>query len=286
MATSRSKLSRRGFLIALRNVAAGYALAGAAGYLYGTRLEANWLAVRRLTLALHNLPAAAEGLRVVHLTDFHLRPVTEIDAIRKAVAVANSLKPDVIALTGDYVTVSADDVYDLAPALGQLNARYGVFSCLGNHDLWTNRAIVQHGLEQAGLPVLVNRGLALPASAGGLYLAGLDDAWSGAPDLAQALAGCPAGAPALLLAHEPDFVDDWSQDARVAVQLAGHSHGGQVRVPGLGAIITPRFGRKYDYGLYRVRDTWLYTNPGIGLAAPGVRLNCRPEVTEITLARA
>lgn len=286
MTTSPVKLSRRGFLKMLRNVAAGYTLAGAAGYLYGTQLEVNWLAVRRLSLAIRNLPAAAEGLRVVHLTDFHLRPVTEIDAIRRAVAVANSLKPDLIALTGDYVTVSADDIDELAPALAELNARHGVFACLGNHDLWTNRAVVQHGLERAGLPVLVNRGLALPASAGGLYLAGLDDAWSGAPDLSQALAGCPADAPALLLAHEPDFVDEWSQDGRVAVQLAGHSHGGQVRVPGLGAIITPQYGRKYDYGLYRVGATWLYTNPGIGLAAPGVRLNCRPEVTEITLTRA
>lgn len=278
---SRPRLSRRRFLAAVRNVVAGYALAGAGGYLYGSRIEAEWLTVRRLTLPIRGLPAAADGLRLVQLSDFHLRPVTEIDHIRRAVSLANSLQPDVIVLTGDYVTVQAEDIFELAPVLGGLNARLGVFTVLGNHDLWTNRNVVTQGLRQAGLPVLINQGL----SVGGLYLAGLDDAWSGAPDLAQALAGCPAGTPAVLLAHEPDFVDEWSRDPRVAVQLSGHSHGGQVRLPGLGAVIVPPYGRKYDYGLYQVHHTRLYTNPGIGLAVPGVRVNCRPEVTEITLTQ-
>lgn len=280
-APSRPRLSRRQFLTAARNVVAGYALAGAGAYLYGAHIESEWLAVRRLTLPVRGLPAAADGLRVVQLSDFHLRPVTEIGHIRRAVELANRLQPDLITLTGDYVTVQAEDIFDLAPALAQLNARLGVFASLGNHDLWTDRAVVTQGLREAGLPVLVNRGVTV----GGVYLAGLDDAWSGAPDLARALAGCPAGTPALLLAHEPDFADDWSRDSRVAVQLSGHSHGGQVRVPGLGAIITPLYGRKYDLGLYRVNSAWLYTNPGIGLATPGVRVNCRPEVTEITLTQ-
>jgi len=278
---SRPRLSRRRFLAAVRNVVAGYALAGAGGYLYGSRIEAEWLTVRRLTLPIRSLPAAADGLRLVQLSDFHLRPVTEIDHIRRAVSLASSLQPDVIVLTGDYVTIQAEDIFELAPVLGGLNARLGVFTVLGNHDLWTNRRVVTQGLHEAGLPVLINQGLAV----GGLYLAGLDDAWSGAPDLAQALAGCPAGMPAVLLAHEPDFVDEWSRDPRVAVQLSGHSHGGQVRLPGLGAVIVPPYGRKYDYGLYQVHHTRLYTNPGIGLAVPGVRVNCRPEVTEITLTQ-
>lgn len=281
-----SRFSRRSFLKVLGNVAATYTVAGLGSCVYGSQLEANWLEVKRLSLAVRHLPAAAEGLRLVQLSDFHLQPITQLDHLRHAIALANSLDPDLTVLTGDYVTDRADDIRELAPALGELNARLGVFACLGNHDLWTDRALVTAQLEAAGLPVLVNRGVDLPVGAGTLRLAGLDDAWSGQPDLAAALAGCPAEAPALLLAHEPDFADLWSQDRRVAVQLSGHSHGGQVRLPGRGALALPPYGQKYDYGLYRVGGTWLYTNAGLGLATPGLRLNCRPEVTEITLVRA
>ena len=83
--------------------------------------------------------------------------------------------------------------------------------------------------------------------------------------------------------HEPDFADEYALDGRVSLQLSGHSHGGQVRLPGLGALVLPRYAQKYDQGLYRVRDMWLYTNRGIGLIGPPVRFCCRPEVTEITL---
>jgi hypothetical protein len=282
---SKTRISRRAFLIALRNVAAGYAMAGVGGYVYGTHLEANWLAVKRVVVPIRGLPDAAEGLRLVHLSDFHLHPVTQLDHIRKAIEVANGLKPDLILLTGDYVTDYAEAIFELAPVLGRLDANYGVFAILGNHDLWTDRAVVQRGLAEAGIPVLVNDGVTVPIGRGALHVAGLDDAWSGQPDLDRALRSCPAGVPAVLLAHEPDFADAYSQDPRVSLQLSGHSHGGQVRLPGLGALILPPYGKKYDYGLYRVRDMWLYTNPGLGLVVPGVRFNCRPEVTEITLVR-
>jgi hypothetical protein len=282
-AASKSKSSRRSFLLALRNVAVGYSVAGVSGFIYGERVEANWLAVRRLTLPVRNLPASAEGLRLVHLTDFHLRPITEIDLIQSAVALANSLKPDVTLLTGDYVTDRADDIHELAPVLGQLNAKHGVFSILGNHDLWTNAEVVTRALQRASLPVLRNAGAPLQIGRGLVHVAGLDDGWSGTPDLSRALANCPANTPAIVLMHEPDFADDLARDPRAALQLSGHSHGGQVRLPGLGALVLPPYGRKYDYGLYRVSEMWLYTNAGIGCAPPGLRLNCRPEVVEITL---
>lgn len=280
-----TSLSRRSFLKAAANLAAGSTLAGFGGFTYGSRVEANWFEVKRLTLPIRDLPPAADGLRLVQMSDFHLRPYTAIEPIRAAIDLANSLRPDVTVLTGDYVTNSAEDVLELAPALGRLNARLGVFASLGNHDLWTDRVMVTQALEAAGLPVLVNRGLALPVGREGLWLAGLDDSWSGVPDLAAALAEVPAGAPAILLAHEPDFADDYCQEPRVALMLSGHSHGGQIRLPGYQTFL-PTFGRKYDRGLYPVHARWLYTNAGIGLAYPGLRLNCRPEITEFTLARA
>ncbi len=118
---------------------------------------------------------------------------------------------------------------------------------------------------------------------GGIYLAGLDDLWSGQADLTAALAQAPANVPTILLVHEPDFADTVAKDGRVSLQLSGHSHGGQVRLPGIGAPILPYLGRKYDQGLYNVNNMWLYTNRGIGLGRIPLRINCPPEITEFTL---
>ena len=113
-------------------------------------------------------------------------------------------------------------------------------------------------------------------------MAGVDDGWSGQPDLSLALAKMPSEALTILLAHEPDLADRFSMDPRVSIQLSGHSHGGQVRLPLIGAPVLPYLGQKYDQGLYKVNDMWLYTTRGIGLITP-VRINCPPEITEITL---
>ena len=119
-----------------------------------------------------------------------------------------------------------------------------------------------------------------------LYLAGLDDGWSGKADLKQALEKAPDCGPVVLLLHEPDLVDETSQDPRIALQLSGHTHGGQVLVAGRPPIFTPTLGKKYSQGLFRVNDTWLYTNRGLGVISVPLRMNCPPEVTLLTLTRA
>lgn len=277
------KLSRRKFLKALGQVTLGYSLLGAGTYRYSTVVETEWLAVERVTVPIKRLKPGLEGFKIVQVSDVHLHPFTQIDFVREAVAMANRLNPDVIVLTGDYVLERADSVYELAPALAQLEARHGVFTVLGNHDVWLDAGVVQSGLQEAGLPVLNNRGVALGVGREQLFLAGLEDGWSGRPDLRAALADRPAEAPVVLLLHEPDFADAVARDGRVSLQLSGHSHGGQVRLPGLGAPILPAYGRKYDQGLNRVAGMWVYTNRGLGVVGPPVRFNCRPEITEITL---
>ncbi len=177
----------------------------------------------------------------------------------------------------------ANSIFELAPVLARLNARYGVFSVLGNHDHWKGATVVRRGLEESGLAILNNSGLTLSKGQERLYLAGLDDGWVGRSNLSQALEKQPQGVPTILLMHEPDFADTFSADGRISLQLSAHIHGGQVRLPGIGAPFLPRHGRKYDQGLYRVQDMWLYTNRGIGVTNPPVRFNCRPEVTEIKL---
>lgn len=236
----------------------------------------------RVTIPIAGLHPSMEGYRVVQLSDLHLYPFTRLEFIREAVEIANSLKPDLIVMTGDYVSVSADAVFDLEHVVGRLNARDGVHATLGNHDHWTNANIVRAGLRSAGLSVLHNK--SIPLGGGRLYLTGLDDGWVGRADLDHALESAPGDAPVLLLMHEPDLVDVYSQNERIALQLSGHTHGGQVRLQQPRRAYTlPYLGRKYDQGLYRVNQTWLYTNRGIGTVIAPVRVNCPPEVTEFTL---
>jgi predicted MPP superfamily phosphohydrolase len=114
----------------------------------------------------------------------------------------------------------------------------------------------------------------------------LDDGWSGNPDLEATLDGAPSDVPVVLLCHEPDLADQYSLDGRVSLQLSGHTHGGQIRLPGVGALILPYLGRKYDLGLYKVNHMLLYTNRGIGVISEPVRYNCPPEITQFILQSA
>ncbi|MFH1086395.1 MAG: metallophosphoesterase, partial [Chloroflexota bacterium] len=282
---ARPPISRRRFLRlgALSTAGAVLAVGGAAGYALG--IEPACLTLERVRIPVAGLAPALNGLRVVHLTDLHLHPGQEPRLIRRAAALTNRLAPDVIVLTGDYTSESADPLERLAPELAALRAPLGAFACLGNHDLWYDAERARRVLEQIGIRVLVNGGVALEVGGAALYLAGLDDGWSGAPDLAAALDGCPSDAPVLLLAHEPDLAPRWAADARVALQLAGHSHGGQVRLPGVGAPMLPYLAQRYDMGLYRVGAMWLYVSRGVGTTGLPVRLGCPPEVTELTLVR-
>ncbi len=278
-------VSRRSFLKLAGMTVAGTCLLGIGGYQYSTRIEPNRLVVEPVQVPIKNLKPGLEGFRIVQLSDIHLHPFIQIEFVEKAVELVNNLKPDLITLTGDYVYEGADSVFELAPVLASLNAKYGIFAVLGNHDLWTDAAVVRAGLEREGVSVLVNQGVTLSVGRDNIYLAGLDDVWSGQPDLSAALDGSATDIPVILLAHEPDFADMSALDGRVSLQLSGHSHGGQVRLPGVGAPILPYLGQKYEQGVYRVNNMWVYTNRGLGVIPPPVRLNCPPEITEITLVR-
>lgn len=247
------------------------------------RNQARRLVVDRVTVPIQGLHPALDGFTIVQLSDIHLRPFTQLDHVQRAVRLTNALHPDLVVLTGDYVWHDASDIEDLAPALGRLNARQGVFAILGNHDVWTNPDLITRWLERQGIPVLHNRGVVLQAGRGRLHLAGVDDGWSGRPNLAAALSRASADAPTVLLAHEPDLIDAYSRDARIALQLSGHTHGGQVKLRNNRPLVAPYLGRKYIAGLYRVGRSWLYTSRGIGVTGVPLRLNCPPEITYITL---
>lgn len=279
-----AEITRRTFLKSSVVALAGLATASAA-YI-AVRDESQDLVVEPVIVPLANLHPGLEGFTIVQLSDFHLLPLTKPELVRRAVDLTNDLKPDLVVLTGDYVWREVEAIYELAPILVGLNARMGVYAALGNHDLWTDFNIVRAGLDGERLPLLVNQGVPLTTNGATLYLAGLDDGWSGSPDLDAALDNAPQDAPVVLLYHEPDLADEVSKDGRVSLQLSGHSHGGQIRFPVVGAVVLPHLGWKYDMGLYRVGEMWLYTNRGIGVTNEPIRWNCAPEITLLTLARA
>jgi hypothetical protein len=279
-----SKINRRDYLkISAAALAGGVVMTTTFLYLSN---EYEDLAVEHVSIPIKNLEPALEGFKIVLLADIHLYPLTTLDMAQRAVEIANQLQPDLTVLAGDYVWHDVEAIHDLAPVLAGLNARHGVYAALGNHDIWTDVNVVLNAFNQVRLTVLVNQGITITEGNSGLYLAGLDDGWSGQPDLDAALSNAPPNTPVVLLYHEPDLADGVSLDGRVSLQLAGHSHGGQVRLPMIGATLLPYLAWKYDMGLYKLRDMWLYTTRGVGVTNVPVRYNCPPEITELTLVPA
>ncbi len=281
----RDKLLNRKEFLKVAGLAVGGGMVAATSYL-AINDESQDPVVDRVPLRLKNLHPALEGFTILQMTDLHLYPMTQPPLIEKAVAMANSLNPDLVVLTGDYVWQVLEAIDELAPILAGLNARYGVYSTLGNHDYWLDADVITGTMEASGLPVLVNQGLTIQQGEGSFYLAGLDDGWSGNPDLDATLEGAKPDDPVILLCHEPDLADPFSRDGRVDVQMSGHTHAGQIRIPGIGALILPYLGRKYDMGLYRIKDMLLYTNRGLGVISEPVRYNCPPEITQFVLQMA
>jgi predicted MPP superfamily phosphohydrolase len=276
-------MNRRDFLkIGASFVSAGLAATGGLGV-----LNQAWNPiVRTVRIPVQGLSEALEGFRIVQISDIHLRPYTTPELVQQAVSLANELRPDILTLTGDFLWGNLDAAGELSVILSGLNARLGVFASPGNHDLWLGMDVIRRTLGRAGIEVLVNRGVRLPVGPKAVWLAGLDDGWSGDPNMQSALAKAPSAAPVVLMLHEPDLADWAAQYRRVTLQLSGHSHGGQVRLPLAGAPILPYLGEKYPFGLYRVNGMWLYTNPGLGVTGVPLRYNCPPEVTLLTLEAA
>jgi Predicted phosphohydrolases len=215
------------------------------------------------------------------MSDFHLFPFTSADLIQQAIRQASTLQPDLALFAGDFVYSEAEAAYELSPILAQLNPRLGSFAVFGNHDHVKGAGTVQNALARSGIEMLNNRGIILS----GFYLAGMDSMAAGSPDVRAAFAAHRGNTPTLVLAHEPDTIDYYSQRAPIDLQLSGHSHGGQIRLPGIGPVILPLWGRRYPRGLYQVNDSQLFTSQGIGTVDLPVRINCPPEIAEITLTR-
>jgi uncharacterized protein len=284
----RKPWTRREFLRAAAKGAAGAGLASAA---YGGFFERQHLVVRRVDVALERLPGAFDGFTIAQLSDLHYHPYFSADVIRHAVNIVLGLTPDLVALTGDYVTVSVFRKYDrlaaeaaipCAELLAPLRATFGVHAVLGNHDSHTEPAIVTEALTSSGVRVLHNESVPIERDGVRIWLTGVGDVLAGHARLDATLKPIPSSETVILLAHEPDFADV-AANYSVDLQLSGHSHGGQVNLPIIGPPALPELGRKYPRGLRTIGRTQLYTNIGVGTIFVPIRLFATPEVTLITL---
>lgn len=254
---------------------------------YSILIEPRWVQVRQLEITLPRLPARTKPISMVQLTDFHY-PVGLPDAYYRAVVRrTNALHPDLIVLTGDFIARSPGDAAPCAEALADLHAPLGVWAVLGNHDYWTDATTVSAALRAQGNRVLKNQAVPIRAGGSRLWLIGLDDPWFGTSNLPRALRGVPQDDAKIVLVHEPDYADTVARYP-VDLQLSGHSHGGQVRVPFVTSRMLPKYGQRYPIGLRQVGGMQLYTSRGIGgVSIPLVhwplRFRCRPEITHITL---
>ncbi|MCZ7645026.1 MAG: metallophosphoesterase [Planctomycetota bacterium] len=254
--------------------AAGLALAGGAYSL----LEAGWFQITRPAWTVPNLPGPFEGLAAAFLADLHHGPWTGLDYVRAAVEAANALEPDLILLGGDYVHRGARFISPCIRELSALRAPLGVYGVLGNHDHWHGAQATRDALKAAGIACLDNQGVWLERGGARLRLGGVGDLWEDRQDLGAALGDARESDAALVLSHNPDFAET-VDDGRVGLVLSGHTHGGQVWLPFLGAPVLPsRYGQKYRAGWVRAPATNVYVSRGLGTISPPVRFGCRPEL--------
>lgn len=258
-----------------------------------TLFEPNRPRIVQRDVTLRRWPERLDGFTIALLSDFHYDHRFSVHPIHAAVGKVNNLHPDLIVLVGDFVSLPliGDDDRNGASAaepcarlLRQMHATYGSWAVLGNHDHFTDPRHVTAALQAEGIRVLANQSAAIEANGTRFWLAGVNDVLSRTADLDRTLHPVPADEATVLLAHEPDYADHVSRFP-VDLQLSGHSHGGQVRVPFVGPIYLPELARKYVWGLYQVGALSLYTNPGLGTVGLPVRWNCPPEITLLTLRR-
>ena len=286
-----SSLTRRRFLQGSAVAAGAAALAVAED---GSILEPNHPKLARFDVPLARLHDAFDGFTIAQLSDFHYDEYFSVVPIRAAVEMVNRLNADLVVLTGDFVTTpvlkdylhnakqAANQAEPCAKILGQLRAALGTVAIMGNHDAASDPVRISGVLQSQSILVLRNRSIPLEHGGARIWLAGLDSLMEGKPDIQGTVRGIPKSEAVVLLMHEPDFADVVTKYP-VDLQLSGHSHGGQIWIPGIGAPWLPDFAQKYPRGMYRIGGLTLYTNIGLGTIRVPVRLNCPPEVTLFTL---
>ena len=274
---------RRRWWFAIAVVAAGLGVAG-----WSFAIEPGLLTVREIPFESDSWPIDRPPLRVAVIADLHAgAPHVDLDKVEEVVRRTNALDPDVILLLGDYVIQGV--MYGefvpperTADRLRGLHARYGVYAVLGNHDWWLDGPRVGRALQSVGISVLENRAVPLDLPSGRLWIAGVADDSTRTPEPGRTMARIPRGEPVIVITHDPAIFPDVPE--RALLTLAGHTHGGQVYLPWIGALIAPgRAPLRHAYGLIREAGKAMYVSGGIGTSILPVRFNMPPEVVLMTI---
>jgi predicted MPP superfamily phosphohydrolase len=272
-------MTRRNFL--------GTLACGAGGFGYMRFGEAHWLEVNshQVSLSPNGTSTEARPVRILHLSDFHASPVVSLNYIREAIELGLSLKPDLICLTGDFITSKYDRFDQYASILRKVAAAAPTFACMGNHDggWWVRRwgykdwDWVAKMLKSADVTLLHNEARRININGTRLQLVGVGDLWARELDPATAFRETEKNLGTILLSHNPDsktVVANFAWD----LMLCGHTHGGQLKLPIIGTPLAPVRDKRYVAGLKQWQGRWIHTTKGVG-NLHGLRFNCRPEVS-------
>ena len=267
---------------------------------YSFIFEPNNIQIERISVKMENLPESFDGIKIVHLTDFHSKDFGERE--KRVLEILEDLDPDFVFITGDFIDHKTKDIDSCQEFWRELGNKYQgrIFGVLGNHEYWIDHidaSSIKSLLEESGIAVLGNENKKISRSKDAavlrlynddeyIYLIGVDDPDTGRDDLSKAMIGVEKNIPKILLAHSPDIVNDSKslEKEDIDLILTGHTHGGQVKIPFLRPFWTPTKNRgKYASGLFEINETNLYVNRGIGTAVFPIRFNCSPEITVIEL---
>jgi hypothetical protein len=285
---ARHPITRRRFFAAAGCAAGGLAL-------YSGEIARHQIDVTHSEVSLAGLPQAFEGFRIVQISDIHMDEYTEPFFVRDVIERVNRLEPDAVFLTGDYATYGlAPDTFSIgagwqcAGLLDGLDCRER-YAVLGNHDLMVGPIEISQALAAHNITLLRNAHVPIERDGARFWLAGVDDPVQGTPlpeiAIPEAIRNQPRE-PVILMCHAPDYSDvvlHHPAGSSVALMLSGHTHGGQVRLPLIGAVDLPQMGRKYIEGWFRLGHMQLHVNRGIGTVGVPFRLNCPPEISLFTL---
>ncbi len=253
--------------------------------LWGSTVGRAWARVTRVEVPVVGLPAAFDGYRVAHVSDVHCGPYVPGWMFRRWATSVRGLDPDLIALTGDLITVGEGYLDDVTSFARSLNAPDGVIACMGNHDYYQTADGVVRALAQADVTLLRNRSVAVSRGGARLHFAGVDDRSSKLDDVDRALCEVPVGEPVVMLAHDPA---GWPELVRrgVALTLSGHTHGGQFGLPIGPRMNLGRFASRFSAGLFRDGASALFVSRGIGTTGVPTRVGMAPEIALLVLRRA
>lgn len=284
-------ISRRSFLKKSIGALVTVAALASGGYYYAGKVEPQLVNISRLTFSHKDIPEGFEKFKIVQFSDTHLGFQYDLNQLREAVNKINSLTPDILLFTGDLMDApnEYDEVEEIVPVLQKLNAPFGKFAVYGNHDHGGYGSnIYKQVMEKAGFKLLINEAIKVKLlNNDHVYIVGIDDAMLGNPDIETALSTVPNDSFKLLLSHAPDLADDASP-YNIQLQLSGHSHGGQIKIPFIGALVKPPFAEKYYEGRYTIgdnNDLTLYVNRGLGTTRLPFRFLSKPEITLLTLCK-